>query len=294
MDDRHDFGPPRDVTQLLSLEGKVALVTGGAGLYGSGISAALAEAGAKTIIASRNLETCDKKAQELRDRGLDALAAQVDLSQEESIADLAAWIENEIGQLDILFNNAVSRSVGGDFGTVTAEQWADTMVVNSTSLLLSTRYLAEIIATGRPDNPARRPDNPVGQCSRRPIPAQNTGSIVNIASIYGMVGPQFDIYRDTDMQNPAEYAFAKGGMIQLTRYLAAFYAPQGIRVNAISPGGYFTGQPEPFVKEYCERTPLGRMAGEEDIKGVAVFLASDASAYITGANIPLEGGWTAW
>lgn len=287
MDNRHNFPPPRTVQELLSLEGKVALVTGGAGLYGSGISSALAEAGAKVIIASRDRDKCEAKAHEYRDNGLDALGAQLDLSEESSIADLARWIETDIGRLDILFNNAVARSEGGDFSTVSAEQWAATHAVNSTSLLLSTRYFGEVIAASRPQPPDTGPEG-------QNLAYRDYGSIVNIASIYGMVGPQFDIYGSTGMKNPAQYAFAKGGMIQLTRYLATFYAPRRIRVNCISPGGYFKQQPGEFVDNYCKRTPLGRMAGPEDIMGVALFLASDASAYITGANIPLEGGWTAW
>ncbi len=269
MDKRHSFPPPRPVQDLFSLKDQIALVSGGAGRYGSGISWGLAEAGATVIIASRTLATCEERAQEIRDQGHIALARQLDLESEESIAGLVSWIEGEYGRLDILFNNAVSRSTGGDFSHVSAEQWAETLPVNSTSLLLSTRYCAELMKK------------------------QGKGSIVNISSIYGMVGPQFDIYGSTGMENPAEYAYAKGGMIQLTRYLAMFYGGDGIRVNAISPGGYFDDQPEEFVDNYCARCALGRMAGPEDIKGVAVFLASDASSYITGANIPLEGGWTA-
>ncbi len=269
MASRHDFSPPRHTDELFSLKGRVALVTGGAGLYGSGISSGLADAGATVIIASRTLDKCEAKAEQLRRAGGDALAMSVDLTSEPSIEALCEAIEERFGRLDILFNNAVARSTGGDFATVTAEQWAGTMEVNSTSILLMTRYAAEIMLK------------------------QEKGSIVNIASIYGMVGPQFAIYEGTEMKNPAEYAFSKGGLIQLTRYLAAFYGPRGIRVNSISPGGYVSGQPGPFVENYCARTPLGRMAGEEDIKGVSVFLASDASSYITGANIPLDGGWTA-
>jgi len=268
MDPRHDFPPPRHVRELFSLEGRVALVTGGAGRYGAGQTWAVAEAGAKTIVASRNLDNCQAMVEQLRAAGCDAVARQLDLTSEESITDCCAWIEADLGRLDVLFNNAVSRSSGGDFSTVTAKQWTDTMAVNSTSLLVCTRACAKIMKK------------------------QGKGSIINIASIYGMVGPQFDIYGSTGMKNPGEYAFAKGGMIQLTRYLATFYAKDGIRVNCISPGGYYDGQPEEFVDNYCARTPLGRMAGPEDIKGVALFLASDASAYITGANIPLDGGWT--
>jgi NAD(P)-dependent dehydrogenase (short-subunit alcohol dehydrogenase family) len=270
MDSRHDFPSPRNVKDLLDLTGRVAVVTGGAGMYGSGISAGLAEAGAKVVIASRNLDNCERKAQELRDAGGDVVAAQVDLSDEASILALGEWVEGELGRCDILFNNAVSRSTGGDISTVTPEQWDDTHAVNSTSLMLTTRTFAALMEKG------------------------GGGSVVNISSIFGMVGPHFFVYGGTDMRNPAEYAFAKGGMIALTRYLATYYAPKGIRVNCISPGGYFNAQPESFVDWYCKLTPLGRMAGEEDIKGIAVFLASDASAYITGANIPLEGGWTAW
>lgn len=268
MDPRHDFPPPRNVRELLSLEGKVALVTGGAGMYGSGITSGLAEAGACVYIASRDRDKCERKAEELRALGHNAVGAELDLTDEESIARLADTIGREYGKLDALFNNAVARSTGGDFSTVTAAQWAETLQVNSVSLLTATRAFASLM-----------------------LP-QRKGSIVNIASIYGMVGPQFEIYGDTGMKNPAEYAFAKGGMITLTRYLASYWGPQGIRVNSISPGGYYSGQPAEFVDNYCSRTPLGRMAGPEDIKGLAVFLASDASAYVTGINIPLDGGWT--
>jgi NAD(P)-dependent dehydrogenase (short-subunit alcohol dehydrogenase family) len=285
MDDRHNYGPPRTVGELYSLEDRIAVVTGGAGMYGSGISTALAEAGAKVVIASRSLDTCEKKAAELRAQGLDVVAAQVDIADEESVKALAEHLTAEFGRLDVLVNNAVARSTGGDFSTVSAAQWEETLKVNSTGILLATRLLGEVIAVSRPEGA-------VGAGGQ--IGPRGTGSILNIASIYGMVGPQFDIYGSTGMKNPAEYAFAKGGLINLTRYLAAFYAPRGVRVNAISPGGYFSNQPQEFVDNYCRRTPLGRMAGEEDIKGVALFLASEASAYITGANIPLEGGWTAW
>ncbi|MCE5218227.1 SDR family oxidoreductase [bacterium] len=285
MDSRHSFGAPRKVGELYSLEGRVAVVTGGAGMYGSGISTALAEAGAKVVIASRSLDTCEQKAAELRAQNLDGVAAQVDIADEESVKALADHLMADYGRLDVLVNNAVARSTGGDFSTVSAAQWEETLKVNSTGILLATRLLGEVIAVSRPEGT-------VGAGGQ--IGPRGTGSIINIASIYGMVGPQFDVYGSTGMKNPAEYAFAKGGLINLTRYLAAFYAPRGVRVNAISPGGYFSNQPQEFVDNYCRRTPLGRMAGEEDIKGVALFLASEASAYVTGANLPLEGGWTAW
>jgi NAD(P)-dependent dehydrogenase (short-subunit alcohol dehydrogenase family) len=119
------------------------------------------------------------------------------------------------------------------------------------------------------------------------------GSIINVGSIYGMVGPDFTLYGGTTMRAPIDYFFAKGGMLQLTRHEAATLGPSGVRVNCISPGGFFDNQPEAFLKRYCPRTFIGRMANETDLKGVIVLLASDASAYITGANIPVDGGLTA-
>jgi NAD(P)-dependent dehydrogenase (short-subunit alcohol dehydrogenase family) len=119
------------------------------------------------------------------------------------------------------------------------------------------------------------------------------GAIVNIGSTYGLVGPDWSLYEGTEMANPAAYAASKGGILQLTRWLATTLAPH-IRVNAISPGGIARGQDEAFVARYRARTPLGRMATENDFRGALCFLASDASAYVTGHNLVVDGGWTAW
>jgi len=259
-----------NVMDLFRLDGKVALVSGGAGMVGSAISEGLAEAGAKVIVASRNLSECEKRTKELMDRGFDAVAMRLDLSIEDSIMALRDSIISNWSKLDVLFNNAVSRA-GLGLETMTREEWERTMKVNSTGLFLSCKILGTEMAKRR------------------------SGSIVNIASIYGLVGPDFRIYEGTGIgQSPANYAFAKGGMISFTRYLATYYARYNVRVNCICPGGYQGGQPETFVKKYVERTPLGRMAHKDDIKGVAVFFASDASAYITGQILPVDGGWTAW
>src|SRR5690606_34936172 len=122
---------------------------------------------------------------------------------------------------------------------------------------------------------------------------QRSGVMVNISSIYCVVGPNFNIYEGTDMTSPANYAFAKGGMINFTRYPASVYGRFGVRVNCTSAGGFQTDQPQPIIDNYSKQTPLGRMATEDDIKGPAVFLACDASSYITGQNIMVDGGWTA-
>jgi len=254
---------------LFRLDGKITLVTGGAGIYGRHIVRALAEAGAAVVVASRNGAACRECAAGLVREGLKVEDDQCDLASESQIRSLRDRILQDHGRLDVLFNNAVARA-GEDLHHMTAAQWEETMKVNSTGLFLSCQIFSE------------------------PMQAQRSGSIVNISSIYGMAGPDFSIYRGTDKTNPPNYAFAKGGMINLTRYLASFLAPFNIRVNCLSPGGFETEDiPRSVVENYTRRTLLGRMAGPDDIKGAAVFLASDASRYITGQNIPVDGGWTA-
>lgn len=179
-------------------------------------------------------------------------------------------IESRWGRLDVLFNNAVAVQ-GAMLCEHSPKDWAGAMTANSTALYRMGRVFGEMMAR------------------------QRGGSIVNIASIYGMVSPDFRIYEGhEEMTNPPSYGFAKAGMIQLTRYLAVHFAAQGVRVNSISPGGLFSeSMPLRFVAEYSKRTPLGRMAGANDLKGAAVFLASDASAYVTGQNLVVDGGYTA-
>lgn len=253
---------------LFRLDDRVALVTGGAGIYGVHITRALAEAGASVIVASRNIEQCVKVADGFCGEGLKVTAAQLDLGSAESIQALREEIVGKFGRLDILFNNAVARS-GGDPSTVTEEDWVSAMKINSTGFFLSCKIFGEQMIK------------------------QRSGVMVNISSIYGVVGPNFNIYEGTDITSPANYAFAKGGMINFTRYAASYYGRFGIRVNCISPGGFLTDQPDVFIANYSKQTPLGRMATDDDIKGAAVFLASDASSYITGQNLMVDGGWTA-
>ncbi len=260
---------PRSTFRLFVLEGKTALVSGGAGIYGSQISRALAECGAHVIIASRHLDQCEKRARSLRRAGLRADADEVDLSSEQSIRKLRDRILSKHGRLDVLVNNAVARA-GGDLDHTTVDEWESTMKVNSTGLFLACQILSA------------------------PMKQARSGSVINIASIYGMVGPDFSIYKGTELTMPVNYAFAKGGMINLTRYLASYLAPYNVRVNCLSPGGFRTSATPPqFVPKYSKRTPLRRMAEPGDINGPVVFLASDASRYITGQNIPVDGGWTA-
>jgi NAD(P)-dependent dehydrogenase (short-subunit alcohol dehydrogenase family) len=256
------------ILDTFALNGKVALVTGGAGLYGRQIVQALAEAGARTYIASRNLEALEKLAAEHRALGRDVRALRLDQTNEPSIFAVRDTIVRESGKLHILVNNAVARPVKkGYFDDAAAID--ESMRVNGTGLILVTRALGEVMADG--------------------------GSIINIGSMMGLVGVEPLNYRGTDMTGwYPDYFFHKGGMTNLTRFFASYYGPRAIRVNCVHPGGLRSpSHPEAFVKNYSERTCLGRLANDTDLMGIVVFLSSDASAYVTGTNIPVDGGYTA-
>ena len=256
-----------NVLDSFKLDGKVAVVTGGAGRYGRQIVEALAEAGARTFTASRNLERLRQQAQGLRDAGLDVAAVQFDQADEKSVRALLQQLVEQAGRVDVLVNNAVLRPMGE--WSSPGEQFARSMAVNATGLFLMVRTFGQHMAD------------------------RGGGSIINVASIHGMVGPDFTLYEGLGWPVPPDYFFHKGGLLQLTRFAASTLGPRGVRVNAVSPGGLFTGQDPRFVDRYNARTFLGRMANETDLKGAIVFLASDASAYVTGANIAVDGGYTA-
>ena len=257
-----------NVLERFRLEGRIALVTGGGGIVGRHISSGLAQAGATVVIASRDIAHAQSCADDLQTFGLSGEADTCDFRSEESIDRLRERLRSRHGRLDILINNAVARA-GKDLDETTGADWDATMRLNSTGLFLTCQMMAALMKT------------------------HGSGSIVNISSIYGMVGPDFSIYEGTPVHNSAAYSFAKGGMINFTRYLASYLAPFGIRVNCLSPGGFQTGETPPqFVENYSRRTLLGRMASGDDIQGAAVFLASDASGYVTGQNIAVDGGWT--
>jgi NAD(P)-dependent dehydrogenase (short-subunit alcohol dehydrogenase family) len=258
------------VMESFSLAGKVALVTGGAGLYGRQIVAALAEAGARTFIAARDVAKLEAVAAEERSRGFDVTALSLDLSSDESIEALHKTVIARAGRCDVLVNNAVTRSA--------LSGWAHDMEAFDKSLRVNASALFKITHL-------------FGQTMRQ----QKAGSVINIGSMMGMVGIEMANYDGTDMTpNPSPiYHYEKGGMINFTRWAASILGADNVRVNCLSPGGLFSYQPAPFVKAYSDRTQLGRMANDTDLKGVIVFLASDASAYVTGTNIPIDGGYTA-
>lgn len=259
------------VLEQFSLEGRTALVTGGAGLYGRQVVEALAEAGAHTIMASRQRDRLEDEARTFAERGLSVEARELDQGDEGSILRLRDELLEAHGRVDVLVNNAVLRALTEGWDSP-AEQFARSMAVNVTGVFLMTRAFGDAMAE------------------------RGGGSIINVGSIQGMVGPDFTLYEGLGMKSSPDYFVHKGGMLQLTRFAAAQLGPRGVRVNTVSPGGLFNeGNPQPatFVERYNGRTFLGRMANTTDLKGAIVFLASDASAYVTGANLPVDGGYTA-
>jgi NAD(P)-dependent dehydrogenase (short-subunit alcohol dehydrogenase family) len=254
------------VLDTFRLDGQVALVTGGAGLYGRYIVEGLAEAGATVYTAGRDEDRYAFQAEECQQKGLKVLAAQYDQGSITNIEALLAKIVGEQGKIDLLVNNAVLRSM---------KAWDDFEGLEASLEVNAKGIIAMINIFGKQ------------------MMKQQSGNIINIASMQGMVGPDFALYKGTDMDVPPDYFFQKAGLINVTRYYAARFAPYGIRVNAISPGGIQAGQPELFQARYNERTYLGRLAHGEEIKGAVVFLASRASSYITGVNLPVDGGYTA-
>lgn len=258
------------IDTLFSLKGKVALLTGGAGGYGLQCVKALAEAGARTFIASRNREALEIVAQSYRDQGYDVTALQFDQGDESSILKLRDTILTYTDHVDILVNNAVARVMKKGWDD-TAEAFDESMHINATGLFVLTRAVGEIMIK------------------------HQRGSIINIGSMMGMVGVEPHNYDGTSMHGWApDYFFHKGGMINFTRFCASYYGRYNIRVNCISPGGLQSeSHPEKFIENYSERTQLGRIGQAQDLLGSIVFFASDASEYITGTNLPVDGGYTA-
>jgi NAD(P)-dependent dehydrogenase (short-subunit alcohol dehydrogenase family) len=266
----------KTVRELGDLSGRVALITGGAGHLGSSIGDALAELGASVAVLDLSAEGCEAEAHRLvTAHGTRAMALPLDLEKSEAVKGAPELVRREFGRLDILVNNAalVGTSALAGWNVPFAEQSVDTfrraLEINLTAAFTLTQACAALLAES------------------------GHGSVVNVLSIYAVVGPDRRLYEGSSLNNPAAYAASKGGLLQLTRWLATTLAP-AVRVNAITPGGIFRDTQEPFLSRYVERTPLRRMATEEDFKGAFAFLSSGLSRYVTGQNLIVDGGWTAW
>lgn len=255
------------VKELFSLSGKCAVVVGGAGKIGSPICEALAEAGAQVYIVSRQKENYLSAAEKLGAAGLNVHGLRMDQSDEKSVADCLETITRSAKIPDILVNCGVERPMKKYFND-DIEFWDHSMKINSRGLFITCRTFGKAMVQ------------------------QGGGCIINVASIYGLVAPDQYIYEGTSMQTEPDYPYTKGGMIMFSKYLASLFSKDKIRVNCIAPGGFFDQQEEPFYSRYLKKVPMRRMAYHDDLKGVAVFLASDASSYITGVVIPVDGGLT--
>ena len=262
----------RSLKELLSLQDKTVFITGGAGHLGTAMCEALAELGANIVIGSRDEEKGRVIAKTLSDEfGVQASGVQLDITDPESLEPALLFIEKEYGRLDILINNAWSGKKN-TFESISMDDW---------------KYDIDVCLNG------------VFYTVKKAVPyLKNTkGVIVNIASMYGHVAPDYRMYEGTDHANPPSYGAAKAGVIQLTKYLASFLSPHGIRVNAISPGPFpfsdIVSNAE-FMGALRSKTMLNRLGSPEELKGAIALLCSDASSFMTGQNICVDGGWTAW
>jgi len=260
----------RAAPDRFDLSGKVAWVVGGTGLLGAAASRALAEHGATVVVAGRDLARAEESAEQLRGDDLAAEGREVDASDADSVSRAVTAITEAHGRLDICLNLAYA-STGASFDEMTAEQWESGLRVTGTGAFLVAREAGRAMGQG--------------------------GSIIQVSSMYGVVSPDPRAYPEGVGINPPDYGFAKAGVLQLVRYQAVQLAPLGIRVNAITPGpfpGPAAQAVDGFTERLAERVPLGRLGRPEEISGAVVFLASDASSFVTGSNLVVDGGWTAW
>jgi len=244
---------------MFSIKDKVIVVTGGSGLLGGKIIEVLRGQGAKAISADINVPDNDE------------LSINLDITSEQSVRDAVSAIVAKRGKIDGWINNAYPRTSdwGNKFEDIKFESWKQNVDMHMNGYFLCCQIVLE------------------------QMKKQSSGSLINMSSIYGLVGPDFNVYNGTNMTMPAAYAAIKGGLNNLSRYLAAYYGPYQVRVNTVSPGGIFDNQPQQFVNNYNNKVPMKRMGNPMDIASAVCFLLTDESSYITGHNLVVDGGWTA-
>ena len=273
------------IQEKFDLAGRVAVVTGGVGLLGAEFCRTLAEAGAAVAVVDLNASASQQIADTLTKNGHRAISITADITSLDSVKVMVEKTVSTFGRLDILVNSAaldpkfdpdaIQKGIApGAFEDYPLEQWNAAMNVNLTGTFLVTQA-----------------------CVKQMLAQGKKGSIINICSTYGLNGPDQGIYiKDGERvaYKPVYYTVTKAGVMGFTKYLAAYYAGTEIRVNALTPGGVFNGHEDYFVKNYSAKTMLGRMANKDEMNGALLFLASDASSYMTGNNLVVDGGWTAW
>lgn len=271
------------ILNKFNMTGKTALITGAAGLLGKQFALTLGQAGAKLVLADLNLDLASENANELQKDGYQAIAVRVDVTNPDSCREMVEEALKNFGSLDVLINSAaldpkfdtsnLSKQSANAFEEYSLDSWRQALDVNLTGTFL------------------------VSQASAKAMLKQGRGVIINICSTYGLVGPDQRLYERPDGSKsfkPVYYSVTKAGILGFTRYLAAYYAGKNIRVNALTPGGVYNDHDEVFVQNYSARTILGRMAELDEMSGAMLFLCSDASSYMTGSNLVVDGGWTAW
>lgn len=271
----------KTVSDLFSLKDRVIILTGAAGKLGPSYAATLSEAGAHVVLADLKIEASLELADILSQKySTDSLGVHVDLTSKVSVNAMVGNVMEKYGRIDGLVNNAayeqhasqISHGLADaiSFENFPLKLWEKTIAVNLTGTFLCTQAVGEIMV------------------------AQGRGVILNVSSVYGMVGADQRIYGNSSINSNVAYAATKSALLNFTRFLAAYWQGKNIRVNSLSPGGVFANQDLDFVKNYCYRNMMDRMATLEDLCGAVLFLTSDAAAYITGANLVVDGGWTAW
>jgi len=264
----------KTISELIGLSGRTAIITGATGGIGQEIALTIAELGGNLVLVDRPNSNYNYIKQKILDNwnvGIECI--DCDLESEKSRLNLIKLVFQNNENLDILINNAAfvgESNLDGwieGFDKQTIKTWNRAIEVNLTAPFHLSQAFAPLLKKS------------------------GNGSIINIASIYGINAPDYSLYEGTNMGNPAGYSVSKGGLIQLTRWLSTTVAPK-IRVNSICPGGVWRNQPKQFVERYKQRTPLSRMATEEDFKGIIAYLSSDLSKYVTGQNIVIDGGWS--
>ena len=267
------------VADIFNVKNKTIIITGSAGRVGSKFSETLGNAGANLVLIDTDITKNRKLGKKLSKNGVKSLVLQTDISQESQLKDMIKEVRQKFKTIDVLINNAhyVKRDhpdLNTKFEKFPLDLWDEMINVNFRSLFLCCKIIGNEI-----------------------IKQKNTGSIVNISSIYGITGADQRIYGKSKLNSPAFYAVTKGGMVNFTRYLASYWAKNMIRVNTLTLGGVYDKElhkDKKFVKNYSEKTMIGRMSNKEDYDGAILFLASDASRYMTGSNVIVDGGWTAW
>jgi NAD(P)-dependent dehydrogenase (short-subunit alcohol dehydrogenase family) len=272
-----------NIFEKFDLKNKVAIVTGGVGLLGNQFCRTLTQAGASVVVADINFQAAQTLAAELNESGGDAIPFELDVTDPISTANMAKTAIEKFGRIDILVNSAAldpkfdkeneDKQGANAFESFPLDVWKQSLDVNLTGLFLCSQAVAPTMKS------------------------QGKGSIINICSTYGLVGPDQRLYEREGQPKqfkPITYTVTKAGVVGLTKYLSTYFAGTEIRINSLTPGGVYNNHDEIFTDAYSSRTVMGRMAEQDEMNGALLFLASDASTYMTGSNLIVDGGWTAW